>query len=1549
MKKLLTFTAAVLTLLLVIAVPALAGGSGGLVAVKTEDGVYLSWNKTSAESYTLYRDGEAIAVTAGTNYVDAGADGTALYRIDDMEPVSVWADQYLEIPVEAPSQNLGDITVGVRAVELKTAADMSIGNNWHLVPLEDGGVVPVREDGTVMDVNAQSTAVGGSVGTYAFNNGDNQKFYLEESGGGYVIKGKQSGLYLGVAAGGEVTIRERADASVFTVSDIDLALTEAEMTTVKAIKGEVVYTANDASVGDLDGDGEYEIVLKWDPSDSKDASQNGRTGNVYIDAYELDGTRLWRIDLGRNIRAGAHDTQFLVYDLDGDGKAEVAFRTADGTVDGQGAVIGDPNAFWTDNWSGKNLEGPLWVTVFEGATGKALASVPYDPQSDEPSVEIFGDNYGNRSERYNACVAYLDGENPYMVFQRGYYGGREGSGPGRTVVAAFSYKNGAIEKYWRFDTMDEGNEKYVGQGNHNVSVADVDGDGKDEILFGALTLDNDGSVLWCSFMGHGDAMHLGDYDPYRPGLEFFTVHEHASEGQQYGFTVFDAATGEILQKREAGKDTGRGVMANIGPFGGTYTAWAGSGAGKINSLGENLDYDFNTMNFRIFWDGDLYEELLDGTSVFKINSEGRQELIFNAAGCASNNGSKSNPCLQADILGDWREEVLLRSSDGLSLRLYTTTIPTEFSLPPLMEDHVYRMGVVWQNSSYNQPPHLGYYPAGVVELTVGSDNAKVNGLERRLDAAPYIDGGRTLVPLRFIGEALGAKVDYDNGVITVTAGEDVVVMNVGSADFTVNGEARVMETVPVLKNDRTLVPVRMISEALGMEVGWDGEARKVTIRRRDLPVTVTPINVENTAASAAVDLSQPRRIFVAGDSTAQSYRDSAAPQAGWGQMLGLFFDGSVTVENRAIAGRSLKSFYDDGRWNSILNDAAPGDYVIIQFGHNDGAWNKPERYISLEDYPAFLDEKYIGPALDKGLIPIIATQTQSHWFGEDGVIGEPDPSAVSYTSLLRDAAERWNLTLIDVNKLSRELENSMGAAESERLHLYAGPGEYPSYPDGVADNTHFSYYGAFEIAKIIAGGLEQIDDLRLRRADGYAMTARFEGEHSFDVRQYLAFAGEFSVAVSTDVSDLSLTVNGRPVYSKTAEFTTRTAAEDGRINVSASGPVTVEVAPVWVFAPEGGIDAAEDYPLDIPDGTYDFYFTKADNERGNIYINSLLVGANVDMYGTVGVPEGTVYAYRGFDVQGGAAVRVDQRTTRLAKVEAVKTPSIFARKTRIFVGGDSTLCNYYPVIPDVVEADIPAGERRTGWAQLLDRYVSPAYEVVNLASSGDWARDWKDCIFPTVMAQGRPGDILIIQFGINDRNRDDKSKDTMKDALRYMINECIRRGITPILVKPQPSVGYTWGTAGENEAPNGNNGGFFDAVTEVADETGCPYIDLYALAGEHFAQVGRDYVSRSYQLWDSSKNEMADKLHISFAGAREICSLFVGEASERGYIAAEGYFEVTRIVDGVYLFVNGKEAFVFNNTDEVKDVALTYELGVEYVTVAPHNGVIVDAPLSIAA
>ena len=840
-KLLLTFLA-----LLILAVPAMADGQNSPVAVKTDEGVFLSWPMEEAgREYTVYRDGEAIATTKLTNYTDLGADGSGEYSIDG-KAVTVWSDQYLEIPVSVPvpytkaEQQLRHVTV-----KPLSGPEMNIGSDWTLVPgvdvnwaafPDEGYCFFAAPDGNVIDVVNALTEPGTGVGTYSHNNGDWQKFRFEETPGGYYMRDKHSQLYLSVDGEGAITLQEIARATVFSVADDPAAPADEVTALADRIAAPPTYSPNDASVGDLDGDGEWEIVLKWDPSNAKDASNSGATGRVFIDAYKLNGTQLWRIDLGKNIRAGAHDTQFVVYDFDGDGRAEVALRISDGTIDGTGAVIGDGEKDWRDG-GGRNLTGPLWLAVFDGQTGALLDKVDYDPQNVGLETSYyFGDNYGNRSERYNACVAYLDGEKPYMVFQRGYYGGRD-NGPGRTVLAAYSFENGKITQYWRFDTMDEGNEKYIGQGNHNISVADGDNDGCDEIYLGSLTIDHDGSVLWCSGRGHGDAMHLGDFDPSHEGLEFFTVHESGP----YGFTIFDAATGEVLHDIPGSKDTGRGIIVNAGPFRGSYIVNVGSGARRINSFGEDAsDVGDYGQNFRIYWDGDLYDELLGGTGIAGHSDKGEYIALFDAAeyDCASNNGTKSNPCLTADIFGDWREEVIYRKADNSAIRIFTTTAASDFALPSLMTDHVYRMGVVWQNSSYNQPPHIGYYLGDIAELRVGSSTARVNGMLYGLDAAPFVSEDRTLVPLRFIGDAMGAKVDYEDGVVPAVAADKTVVMTIGSTEYTVNGEARTMETAPVIESDRTMVPLRALSEALGLLVDWDGSTGTITVTRRNTPLFV---------------------------------------------------------------------------------------------------------------------------------------------------------------------------------------------------------------------------------------------------------------------------------------------------------------------------------------------------------------------------------------------------------------------------------------------------------------------------------------------------------------------------------------------------------------------------------------------------------------------------------------------------------------------------------------------------------------------------------------
>ncbi|WUR63124.1 cellulose binding domain-containing protein [Micromonospora chokoriensis] len=454
------------------------------------------------------------------------------------------------------------------------------------------------------------------------------------------------------------------------------------------------YSANDALVGDLNGDGTYEIVLKWDPSNAKDNSQSGYTGNVYVDAYTLTGNRLWRVDLGRNIRAGAHYTQFQVYDYDGDGRAEVAMKTADGTRSGTGQVIGSSSADYR-NSSGYVLSGPEYLTMFNGQTGAILSTVTYDPP--RGTVSSWGDSYGNRVDRFLAGTAYLDGQRPSLIMARGYYT--------RAVIAAWDFRNGTLTKRWTFDSNSSGNGAAAGQGNHQLSVADVDGDGRQEIVYGAATVDDNGRLLHSTGNGHGDALHVGDLDPSRSGLEVFKVDEDGSKPSSY---FADARTGQVLWSTPASGDNGRGVSSDIWAGSPGAESWSSAASGLANTRGQNIGRKPSSANFLAWWDGDPVRELLDGTKIDKYGTGGETRLL-DGSGVASNNGTKSTPALSGDILGDWREEVIWRTTDSRALRIYSTPTPTSVRLYTLMHDPQYRVAIAWQNTAYNQPPHPGFF------------------------------------------------------------------------------------------------------------------------------------------------------------------------------------------------------------------------------------------------------------------------------------------------------------------------------------------------------------------------------------------------------------------------------------------------------------------------------------------------------------------------------------------------------------------------------------------------------------------------------------------------------------------------------------------------------------------------------------------------------------------------------------------------------------------------------------------------------------------------
>lgn len=460
------------------------------------------------------------------------------------------------------------------------------------------------------------------------------------------------------------------------------------------------YAPGDASVGDLDGDGEYEVILKWDPSNQKDNSQSGETGNVYIDAYKLNGTRLWRIDLGRNIRAGAHYTQFMVYDLDGDGKAEVAMKTAPGTRDAAGTVLGGANAN-TDyrNSGGYILSGPEYLTIFNGETGTAMATTDYVPA--RGTVSSWGDSYGNRVDRFLAGVAYVDGQRPSLIMARGYYT--------RAVVVAWDWRDGRLSRRWTFDSNSAGNGTAAGQGAHSLTVGDVDGDGKDEIVYGAATIDDNGTLMYSSRFGHGDALHLSDFLPSRPGQEIYMVHEHNATG----VSMRDARTGQVIWSLPSGgTDVGRGVIMDIDPRQPGAEAWASIG-GLNTAAGRQIGSTKpGSVNFAAWWDGDLLRELLNGNTIDKwdyTNNSNRRLLSAGNYNAASVNGTKSTPVLSGDLFGDWREEVIWRNTNNTQLMIFTTTAPTTHKLRTLMHDTQYRTAIAWQNTAYNQPPHPSFF------------------------------------------------------------------------------------------------------------------------------------------------------------------------------------------------------------------------------------------------------------------------------------------------------------------------------------------------------------------------------------------------------------------------------------------------------------------------------------------------------------------------------------------------------------------------------------------------------------------------------------------------------------------------------------------------------------------------------------------------------------------------------------------------------------------------------------------------------------------------
>ena len=560
------------------------------------------------------------------------------------------------------------------------------------------------------------------------------------------------------------------------------------------------YTANDASVGDLDGDGDYEFVVKW----VTDATVPPDEAPMFLDAYQMDGTHMWRIDLGRNISSqnggNAAAMQFAVYDLDGDGKAEVAMNTAPGAKDGLGNWVLEPGDDETADFRSSNgftIAGPEYFTVFDGMTGGVLENVPLGPA--RGTIQDWGDAYGHRATTFHTAIAYLDGQRPSVVIGRGIYhpiGAGHGSTTAKTEITAYDWRNGVLTERWTFTAI-EGtptnnvNPRFVGQGNHNISIGDVDGDGFDEIVWGSMVVDHDGSGLHSTDLGHGDALHMSDMDPSNPGLEVFKPNENPGEYGDAGAILYDAQTGEKLAKLPPGGDVGRGVALDIDGNSPGYEMWAPTaGTRYIYGIDGTPLYEMPSNmfnNFGVWWDADPLRELLDGTTISKWNftdtdpvtpgvqPAGRSNFDLDPAvggtqqyapGSSSNNGTKSTPALSGDILGDWREEVVWRKSDSSALRIFTTTIDASMRMPTLMHDTQYRVAIAWQNDYYNQPPHPSFF------LGEGMSVPPTPNI--------YLAGSTPTIPGDFDGD--GNVNDVDLGIWESTYNTSPGAGNFGDAD-----------------------------------------------------------------------------------------------------------------------------------------------------------------------------------------------------------------------------------------------------------------------------------------------------------------------------------------------------------------------------------------------------------------------------------------------------------------------------------------------------------------------------------------------------------------------------------------------------------------------------------------------------------------------------------------------------------------------------------------------------------------------------------------------
>ena len=530
------------------------------------------------------------------------------------------------------------------------------------------------------------------------------------------------------------------------------------------------FVPNDAIAADLDGDGELELIVKFDHANTGDDTY------TVIEAYKLDGTKLWWINCGRNMGDFQNnEINIAAYDWDLDGRAECVMRAADGTVihmaDGTTQTIGDASKNYRPTESGQWFvhDGAEFLLYLDGLTAKPYQVMPFPLkrlEAGETSLDAaWGDGYGHRSSKYFFGAPYFDGKKPSIFLARGIYTRH------KMIAYDVNPADHSLVTRWTWNCNTSGSIWY-GQGYHNYIVADVDWDGRDEIVFGSMTIDDNGKGLASTGLGHGDAQHVSDFDPYRHGQEFFGANE-----DRPGNNLCDATTRKILYRYSCSSDDGRAVMGN---FSNDYPGCQGVSArdpGLISSVTYGVlaggSKSNIAQNMNIYWDGDLCEETFNGSET--RNSTGviikhGKGVIATLSGSLTNNDTKATPCLQADLFGDWREEVVMRTADN-KIRIYTTAIPTQWRNYTLWHDHQYRNAIVWQMNGYNQPPHTSYFLGELENITVAPP--------------PLITTDRTVIAN---GATIGADCS-DKHIMLDETGDMTVAVSDGAAPYILTDNA----------------------------------------------------------------------------------------------------------------------------------------------------------------------------------------------------------------------------------------------------------------------------------------------------------------------------------------------------------------------------------------------------------------------------------------------------------------------------------------------------------------------------------------------------------------------------------------------------------------------------------------------------------------------------------------------------------------------------------------------------------------------------------------